>query len=95
MVSKLPQFADKAVFVNVLVEGKTPAKPALKADLDSWIKELSVPFTVVTDVAEAPFAAKKAWGVRETTYVLDRATMKILVRKANAALALKELEKLP
>ena len=81
--------------MNLLVEGQTPSVPAKKSDLDGWIKDLKVPFTVAGDVAEAPFAIKKTLGVRETAYLLDRATMKVLFKGANVYAVQQELDKLP
>jgi hypothetical protein len=95
VVSKLPQYHEKAAFANLLVEGQTPSVPAKKSDVDSWVGLMKVPFTVGGDDPATAFLLRKTYGPRETTYVIERATMKILAKTSNAALALQELDKLP
>lgn len=95
VVQKLPQYADKALFINLLAEGDAPSQPAKKSNLDSWIKLLNVPFTVAGDLLETPFAIRKALGQRETTYIVERASRSVLFKKPNVYEALAELDKLP
>lgn len=94
-VSKLPQYGKKAAFINLLVEGDTPSKPATKSNLQTWASQLKVPFTIGCDLGDSPFALKKELGPRETAYILERATMKVLYKGPNVAGALAELDKLP
>ncbi|MBM4342771.1 MAG: hypothetical protein FJ100_05285 [Deltaproteobacteria bacterium] len=95
VVSKLGQYGKKAAFINLLVEGDTPSKPATKSNLQTWASQLKVPFTIGCDMPDTPFALKKELGPRETAYILERATMKVLYKGPNVASALKELDGLP
>ncbi|MSQ84493.1 MAG: hypothetical protein EXR77_16705 [Myxococcales bacterium] len=95
MVSKLSQYSKKAAFINMLVEGDTPSKPASKSNLESWASQLKVPFTVGGDLPDAPFALRKHLGNKETSYVIERTTMKVLFKGPNIAAAIAELDKLP
>lgn len=84
------------MFVNVIAEGQNPSKVATKADIDNWIKtQTKVPFTCAGDATESPFGIKNLIGKKETSFVLDRATMKILVKTGSLQSALTELDKLP
>lgn len=95
MVQNLEKNKDKAAFVSLLVEGQTPSKPATAGDVKTWAEQLKIPFTVATDSDAMPFNIKKTLGKKETTFILDRATLTILVKSPNAQTALKELDKLP
>ncbi len=95
VVSKLAQYGKKATFVNLLVEGDTPSKPATKSNLQTWASQLKVPFTIGCDLGDTPFALKKELGPRETAYIIERATMKVIYKGPNVASALKQLDGLP
>lgn len=70
----------KAMFVNVLVEGTTPDNRTTKSQVANWANGLSLPFTVVRDPDGADFNAKKTLGVKMTTYIVERSTMKIVAK---------------
>ena len=95
-VTKYPKYADKATFISLVAEGANPSKVATKADVDSWIKSINkIPFSCGGDVPESPFGIKNGIGKKETTFILDRASMKILVKAGSFQAALIELDKLP
>ena len=95
VIGKLAANAAKAQFVEIVVEGATPTTPATAADLDSWVTALSVPFTSAIDADPATFTTKKTYGIKETTYIVERSTMKIVAKEATAAAALTTLDSLP
>ena len=70
----------KAMFVNVLIEGTTPDNPVTKTQVGSWVSALKLPFSVLRDPDGADFNAKKTLGVKMTSYVVERATMKIVLK---------------
>jgi hypothetical protein len=83
LTSGAQQYAElmgKAMFVNVLLEGTTPDNPTTKAQVSGWANGLKLPFTVVRDPDGADFNAKKTLGVKMTTYIVERATMKIVAK---------------
>lgn len=95
VIGKLGADSSKAMFVDLMVEGETPTTPATGTDLDAWIKALAVPFTTAYDADAASFAIKSTLGIKETAYVIDRTTRKILVKAATAQDALNALDALP
>lgn len=78
MVAAYPKEAAKAIFVDIMVEGSTPDDVATKANLDSWVKGLDIPFTVLRDPDSVQFRARGKLGQRKTAYLVELATMKIL-----------------
>jgi hypothetical protein len=84
----------KVQFVEILIQGTTPTKPATKSNLDSWVSVLAVPFTSVIDI-EPSLALEGLYGPKETTYVIERATRKIVLKTATPAVALGKLAALP
>lgn len=70
----------KAMFVDVIIEGTTPDDTATKPQVSSWATGLKLPFTVVRDPDGADFNAKKTLGVKMNTYIVERATMKIVAK---------------
>lgn len=83
------------MFVSVLVEGNTPSVAASKSNLHTWIADLKIPFSTGVDLPQSPFGLKTALGPRETVYVLERTTHKILARTVGIADAFKKLDELP
>lgn len=92
---RLPSFAPKALFVEILIEGTTPDTPVTQVNANNWIKALSVPFTTAIDADPSTFTAEKVYGIKETTFIVERATMKIVAKAANPELALDALSALP
>ena len=66
------------MFVNLVMEGDTDQVDCTKDQLGMWISGLMVPFTTARDPDSASLAIKNLYGERETTYVVERATMKIV-----------------
>jgi hypothetical protein len=95
VVSKLAANADKAMFVEIVVEGTTPTVPPTVANLNAWVNSLRVPFTSAIDADPSTFTAKKTYGIKETTYIVDRATMKIVGKAATPEDGLTVLDGLP
>jgi hypothetical protein len=70
------------VLVEILatMAGATPPAPT-KTDLDAWINTYTLPVTTVRDPDNMQFATFNQLGMRrETTLVVDLATMKVLNR---------------
>ncbi len=91
MVKQYPGLAAKAMFVQLLSEGATIDVPASQTQLDAWVSTIGVQFTAVRDVAGAGQALKKTFGNRMTTFIVERATGKILVKKSEEISALASL----
>ena len=88
--------AEKSMFVQMLIEGTNPSTAATKANLDTWINLLKVPFTIARDAdGAAPFTLRSAYGPKETTYIIERATRKILYKNTNTATAFEKLKTMP
>ena len=95
MANKYAALMGKSMFIGIVVEGTNPSTPVTKNQLAIWINGLKTPFTFLRDPDGADFAAKKIIGNKMTTYIVERATRKILVVGDNEADTLPELEKLP
>ena len=95
VIGKLAANAAKAQFVEIVIEGATPTTPTTTSDLDSWVSALSVPFTSAIDADPSTFTTKKTYGIKETTYIVERSTMKIVAKETSAAAALTTLDSLP
>ena len=88
--------ADKSMFVQLLIEGTNPSTAVSKANLDGWINTIKVPFTIARDPDGAPpFTLRSSYGVKETTYIIDRATRKILFKNTSTAAAFEKLQTMP
>ncbi len=79
LVKQYPSFAAKATFVDLLIEGVDPTTPTTNPELDLWIKSEKVPFTTAQD-PDGTFGIKKALGAKDTTYLIELASMKILYK---------------
>ncbi len=80
MASEYAALMGKAMFVNVVIEGRTPDDPATKGQVGLWASGLKLPFTVMRDPDGAQFNAKKTLGVKMNTYIVERTTMKIVAK---------------
>ena len=96
MVAAYAENASKTLFIDVLVEGATPSDTSTKTQLDSWAKNLKVPYTVLQDPDGVKFEAKTKLGERRTIMLVELQTMKVLYRGtddfAGAIAKLKKLE---
>ena len=81
LVAQYPKYASKATFVDILIEGVDPSTPTTNPQLDAWIKAEKVPFTTMQD-PDGSFGIKKALGAKDTTYLVELASMKILYKGA-------------
>ncbi|MGZ3417467.1 MAG: hypothetical protein ACXVEF_43550 [Polyangiales bacterium] len=95
MVSALPDNSAKTMFVEILIEGITPTDAVTSSNVNAWIKGLSVPFTTLFDADPASFTTEKVFGVKETTYIVERTTMKIVAKATTPEAALTTLATLP
>lgn len=95
VVGQYPSLAQKAMFVDIVIEGATPTTPTTKPNLDAWVAGMKNPFSTMMDVDASTFATKSTLGIKETAYVLDRATGKILVKNSSPLDALTQLAALP
>jgi hypothetical protein len=83
------------MFVNLVMEGTSTTNDCTKAQLTSWANSLNVPFTVARDPDSAPLAILHKFGERETTYIVERATMKIVAVEPDPPAGLQTLQTLP
>ena len=83
------------LFVQILVEGKTPADVANKANLNSWISRVSLPYTSTLDTVD-PSPLEIFFGVPRDQFILvDLKTMAVLdIIDANPQAAVAEVEQL-
>jgi len=96
VVKALPSNTDKAMFVDLMTEGSTPTSGMNQTELRSWISALKVPFTTAYDVdPSTSFTIRKTYGIKETTYIVDRATMTIVAKTATPEDGLNALAALP
>ena len=96
MVSEIATVADKSMFVQFIVEGSTPSKVATKANLDTWTNSLKVPWTIAIDPDTVPpFTIKTTYGLKETGYIIDRATRKILYKGNDTSTVFNKLKSMP
>ncbi len=92
----LAAVAEKSMFVQFLVEGINPSAVATKSNLDNWANTLKVPFSIARDPDGAtPFRLRTTYGPKETTYINERATRKILYKNTNTATAFEKLKTMP
>ena len=80
MASKASTLIPRGVlFVNVLVEGKTPNDAATKANLDSWIGRVPLPYTAILDSVDPQPSLESFFGVpRDQFVIVDLKTMKLV-----------------
>jgi hypothetical protein len=76
-----PSLASKAVFIELLGEG-SPLHTSVttKTNLDNWITKFSIPFTTLRDPDGVGQRILKDFSVREYTFVVELATMKVLYK---------------
>ena len=82
MVAQYPKLAKKAIFVDLLVEGKTPSDFATQPNLDSWVKGLSIPYTVGRDPDGVEWRIRSQVGKNKTALLVELSTMKVLAKSA-------------
>ena len=95
VVSKVAANAAKALFMEIVIEGTTPSTAPTIPNLNTWINGLKVPFTSALDADPASFSIKKTYGIKETTFIVDRTTMKILAKGKTPEEGLTLLDGLP
>ena len=83
------------MFVEIIEEGATPTSPTTLSNLRAWVTALKVPFTSGIDTDPASFTAKTTYGIKETTYIVDRTTRKILAKAKTPEDGLTQLGTLP
>jgi hypothetical protein len=82
LVTQYPKLASKAVFVDMLVEGETPDDVATRANLDSFVKGLAIPYTVVRDPDGVTFRIREKIGKNKTALLVELSTMKVVAKSA-------------
>jgi hypothetical protein len=83
------------MFVNLLMDGDGSGTDCTKTQLDAWITNLGVPFSAGRDPDSMPYAIRHTFGERETTYIIERATMKVLAVEPSPPDGLTKLQSLP
>ena len=96
MITALPSFSSKAMVIEIIVEGDNPSAGTPASEVTSWVTAEHTPYSVLRDPDGAPlFAARTALGTKDTDYVLDRATGKILAKASTPEDAITALQALP
>ncbi len=80
MASKYPTYAGKAIFLQIVVEGFPLDKSATETQLRTWVKAASMPHAAATDPPGAGQVVKAALGGKDTGYLVEVATMKIIAK---------------
>ncbi len=86
---------DKAMFINVIIEGSAPTYPVTKSQLAIWVSNEQIAFSCLRDPDGAKFHAEDVLGGTMTAYVVERATRKILVKDLPETDVLRQLDTLP
>ncbi|MBI2395679.1 MAG: hypothetical protein HYV09_39300 [Deltaproteobacteria bacterium] len=96
MVSRLPSYGGKAVFLTVLIEGSSPSTRVTAGQVETWVESIGVPYSIGRDPDDAPpFLSRETFGPKETAYIVDRATRKIVAKGSNELALLPKLDELP
>jgi hypothetical protein len=72
------------MFVVVFDEGRDPGVDVSKADFNTWVTSIKVPFSALRDPDITPLKAQSVLGAKETSYILDRRTRGILAQRTEA-----------
>ncbi len=80
MVAQYPAYADRLHFVELLAEGGSHSVQAEASHLDSWIGSFSIPFTTVRDPDGGGMQIVRSFSARESSFVVELATLRILHR---------------
>jgi len=95
VVTKYDANRSKAFFIDILIEGSTPTTATTESNLTSWITALKVPFSTARDVDPSAYTSKTLYGIRETTYIVERDTRKIVAKTTSIENGLTKLDALP
>lgn len=87
LAEKYPSYADKAIFVELLAEGGSHSVQAEASHLDAWVGAQEIPFTSVIDPPGVGMRIVQEIAPRETTFVVELSTMKVLSRAYGTAQA--------
>ena len=77
---EFPKHADKAIFVELLAEGGSHTVQADKSHLDLWVSTYKIPFTTLIDVPGVGMRISTTLSPRETQFLVELATMNIIMR---------------
>ena len=94
MAKKAASYAAKATFLQLMTEGLSPSAPASKNQLDAWVSSTGMPFSAAFDADPKSFTIRSTYGIKETTYIVERATGKIVAKAADALTGLTKLDAL-
>jgi hypothetical protein len=96
VVRALPTHTDKALFVDLMIEGLGPSSGVTSSELRAWVDALRIPFSAAFDVdPSSSFTIRSMYGVKETTYIVERTTMKIVAKASTPQDGLTALAALP
>ncbi len=94
MAQKYPGYADKAIFVELLAEGGSHSVQAEPSHLDAWIGAQEIPFTTLIDPPGVGMRIVQQIAPRETTFVVELSSMKVVSRAYGTAKAYATLDAL-
>ena len=78
MALNYPDYADKAIFVDLLAEGAKATEPATQLELDAWILDREIPFTTAMDVPGEGQGILHDLSPVENTFLVELGSLKIV-----------------
>jgi len=85
----------KAMFINVVAEGRGPIYSVTKSELAAWVANEQIAFSCLRDPDGADFNARDVLGTTMTGYIVERATRKIVIKDLPETDVLRQLDTLP
>ncbi|MEZ4225565.1 MAG: hypothetical protein R3B13_31725 [Polyangiaceae bacterium] len=80
MALKYPTYADRFTFVELLAEGSSHSVQAEAVHLGPWIQAAETSYTTLIDPPGVGMRIVEQLAPRETTFVVELSTMKVLQR---------------
>jgi hypothetical protein len=78
--------------VELLAEGSSHTVPAEVVHLDAWVADREIPYTTAIDPTGVGMRIVQELAPRDTLFVVELETMKILLRASNVAAVYAELD---
>jgi len=78
MALEYPNYADKAIFVDLLAEGSTETEPATDKHVDVWIEDKEISFTTACDPPGVGQRIINDFSPVENAFLIELGSMKIV-----------------
>ena len=69
------------MIVVVFDEGRYAGTDVTRSELDAWVTSLKIPFSTLRDPDGAPLRAEAVLGGKDTSYVVERSTRRIVAKR--------------